>query len=122
MMGTQDILQLTTLVGTLVTVISIVWKLSRDISKSQDELKIGIDRFVRDEVGRLYERIDEIADDSAEKRGRIYIRIDDGDRRAATEFVRCDMCNVLHGALKETTKDIAGDVKRLLERAGVDND
>lgn len=121
-MGTQDILQLATLVGTLVTVISIVWKLSRDISKSQDDLKIGVERLVRDEVGRLYERIEEISEDSTEKRGRIYARIDDGDRRAAAEFVRCDMCKVLHGALKEATKDIAGDVKRLLERAGVDND
>jgi len=120
-MGTSEIIQLATLVGTLITVVSIVWKLSRDISNKQEELKSSIEKFVKDEIGKLWARIDDVAEESESKRGKIYSRIDDGDRRTAAEFVRCDMCKVLHGALKEATKDIGSDVKRLLERAGVDN-
>ena len=122
MLSTQDIVLLSALVGTLVTMLSVVWKLSRDVSKIQIELKSSVEQLLREEVGSVRSQMTKVVEDAAKSQERLYARIDDGDRRIATEFVRCDMCEVLHGMLKEATRDIAEDVKRLLERAGIGND
>jgi hypothetical protein len=122
MLSTQDIILLSALAGTLVTTLSVVWKLSRDMSKSQTELRSSIEQLLKEEVGSVRAQVAKVVEDAAKSQERLYTRIDDGDRRTATEFVRCGMCNVLHGMLKEATKDIADDVKRLLERAGIGND
>lgn len=122
MLSTQDIVLLSALAGTLVTMLSVVWKLSRDVSKSQTELRSTIEQLLREEVGSVRTQVAKVVEDAAKSQERLYTRIDDGDRRIATEFVRCDMCEVLHGMLKEATRDIAEDVKRLLERAGIGND
>jgi hypothetical protein len=122
MLSTQDIVLLSALAGTLVTMLSVVWKLSRDMSKSQTDLKSSIEQLLKEEVGSVRAQVAKVVEDAAKGQERLYTRIDDGDRRIATEFVRCDMCEVLHGMLKEATRDIAEDVKRLLERAGIGND
>ena len=122
MLSTQDIVLLSALAGTLVTMLSVVWKLSRDMSKSQTELRSSIEQLLKEEIVSVRAQVAKVVEDAAKSQERLYTRIDDGDRRIATEFVRCDMCEVLHGVLKEATKDIAEDVKRLLERAGIGND
>jgi len=110
-MGTAEIVQLLTLVGTLLTVIGIVWKESRARAKEFAELKEEFDK-----------KLAELKKEDTNKRQRIYQEIDRKWEQAGSTFVRHDMCQVLHGALKEASKDISSDVKRLLERAGVGNE
>jgi hypothetical protein len=109
----------------LVSGAAALWRISRAREKELQDLREGAEKErkkLKEEFEKtareLREKIELSAKDDAEKRKAIYEKLEDSERRYEELFVRQQTCNILHGALKEATGDIASDVKKLLSQGG----
>ena len=57
----------------------------------------------------------------ANKRGRIYERLDEVKEDNETKYVRRDLCDVVHKQVNDTLQEIKSDVKKLLTKNGINH-
>ena len=111
-----QIAQLATLVSMLGGLIVFVIRSARAAEKQRqddhDKTKRELDILKKE----LLDRIEKVEGADRNKRGKIYDEVRAVETRIEEKFVRKDMCQILHGQLKEAVMLASSDLKRILER------
>lgn len=105
-MEMQAIVVLLTLGGTILTVVGLSWKVSKDLRDASEK--------TRDDVAKICSELRTSVDDKIDS---IYARLREHDKAVDCKYMTREMCNVLHGSLEKTMEAVNKEVKTALRRS-----